>query len=180
MKFSTSALFFLLLAFSITGCDSTSVPGQVEKPGQNAVNTGRWAADPPQKQVENILKWAHPTPQDMPKDESGSTLGLSATAGKDKPSPTSETGDGPVLGGEVYRRNCFLCHDLGVAGAPVLGKPNDWASRTVKGRNSLIKNAIRGFQGSKGVMPPKGGNPALSDAEVEAAVLFMLQALEAP
>jgi cytochrome c5 len=38
----------------------------------------------------------------------------------------------------------------------------------------LANNAIKGFTGEKGVMPPKGGDPSLSDAEVEAAVRYMV------
>jgi cytochrome c len=39
----------------------------------------------------------------------------------------------------------------------------------------LATHAIEGFQGTKGVMPPKGGYIALSDAEVEDAVAYMVQ-----
>jgi cytochrome c5 len=32
---------------------------------------------------------------------------------------------------------------------------------------------LQGFQGKSGVMPPKGGNTALGDADVKAAVDYM-------
>jgi cytochrome c5 len=38
----------------------------------------------------------------------------------------------------------------------------------------LHKHAIEGFTGGAGVMPPKGGNPALTDAQVIATVDWML------
>jgi cytochrome c5 len=38
----------------------------------------------------------------------------------------------------------------------------------------MYANAINGFVGSAGVMPGKGGNPTLSDAEVKAAVDHMV------
>ena len=42
------------------------------------------------------------------------------------------------------------------------------------GVDQLHAHAIAGFTGEKGMMPPKGGNAALSDDEVKAAVDFMV------
>ena len=50
------------------------------------------------------------------------------------------------------------------AGKPVTGLP--------EGVAVLHANAIKG----KGAMPPKGGNPSLSDADVFAAVDYMVSA----
>ena len=47
-------------------------------------------------------------------------------------------------------------------------------ARAAKGAATLHKNAIEGFQGGAGVMPPKGGNPALTDDQVKATVDWML------
>jgi cytochrome c5 len=38
----------------------------------------------------------------------------------------------------------------------------------------LYDHAIKGFTGKAGVMPPKGGNAALKDADVKAAVDYMV------
>jgi cytochrome c5 len=40
--------------------------------------------------------------------------------------------------------------------------------------DTLVAHAIDGFQGSQGMMPAKGGNPSLSDAEVRAVVEYMV------
>jgi len=37
----------------------------------------------------------------------------------------------------------------------------------------LYKHAMEGFTGTKGTMPPRGGNPKLTDDEIKAAVNFM-------
>lgn len=75
----------------------------------------------------------------------------------------------------TYRKACALCHDGGIGGAPTLGDAEAWAQRQEKGISTLMANAINGFQGDDGVMPPKGGFLALSDEEVEAAVNYMLE-----
>jgi cytochrome c5 len=38
----------------------------------------------------------------------------------------------------------------------------------------LYKHAIEGFHGAAGVMPPKGGNPALTEDQVKATVDWMV------
>lgn len=76
-------------------------------------------------------------------------------------------------GRQVYEQTCATCHDSGLAGAPKFGDEEAWEERLEKGMETLVKHAIEGYQGESGMMPAKGGNPALSDAEVEAAVKYM-------
>jgi len=85
----------------------------------------------------------------------------------------------PVIaadGKAVFEKTCKMCHVPGIAGAPKLGDKADWAARNKKGMDTLVKNAISGYKGTKGMMPPKGGNPKLSDGDVKAAVKYMLDA----
>jgi len=77
-------------------------------------------------------------------------------------------------GQQVYQASCVACHDAGIAGAPKLGDKGQWAKRIAKGRDALYASSVNGIQGSAGVMPAKGGNPALSDAEVKAAVDYIV------
>lgn len=77
-------------------------------------------------------------------------------------------------GEATYNKSCKMCHASGAAGAPAVGKKKDWQARIEKGLAELEKNAIKGFRGYRGYMPPKGGNPKLSDEDVKAAVDFML------
>ena len=79
-----------------------------------------------------------------------------------------------VDGQKVYQASCIACHGAGIAGAPMVGNAAAWTSRIEAGADSLYTNAINGFQGSSGVMPGKGGNAALSDDEVKAAVDYMV------
>ena len=74
----------------------------------------------------------------------------------------------------IYNGMCVACHGAGVAGAPRVGDKGAWAERIDKGATTLYANAINGVQGSSGVMPAKGGNPALSDDEIKAAVDYMV------
>ena len=80
-------------------------------------------------------------------------------------------------GKSVYDGSCTVCHAIGIAGAPKTGDVAAWEARVAQGMAVLVANAINGFQGEVGIMLPKGGNPALSDAEVEAAVVYMVEQL---
>ena len=80
-------------------------------------------------------------------------------------------------GKRVYDSLCFTCHAQGIAGAPKFGDMAAWEERVEKGRDTNLANAINGFTGSSGIMPPKGGNPALSDEEIAASVDYMMAAV---
>nr|CAA6821472.1 MAG: Cytochrome c class I [uncultured Thiotrichaceae bacterium] len=76
-----------------------------------------------------------------------------------------------INGEKIYRGLCFSCHDAGIANSPKLGDKAIWAPRIEAGVEAMYANSING----KGIMPAKGGNPALSDDEIKAAVDWMIQ-----
>ena len=79
-----------------------------------------------------------------------------------------------VLGKSIFNKTCALCHAAGVAGAPKPGDTADWGPRIAQGNDLLYKHAMEGFTGAKGMMPARGGNAALTDDEVKAAVDYMV------
>ncbi|HEX6929626.1 MAG TPA: c-type cytochrome [Gammaproteobacteria bacterium] len=87
---------------------------------------------------------------------------------------TEQAQSGPADGKAVYEQACIACHGAGIAGAPKFGDAAAWTDRIAKGVETLHKHAIEGFQGETGFMPPKGGRMDLSDAQVEAAVDYMI------
>lgn len=80
----------------------------------------------------------------------------------------------PLSGPQVFNQACNACHGAGIAGAPKLGDKAAWAPRIAQGADTLHKHALQGFQGKTGVMPARGGWANLSDAEVAAAVDYMV------
>jgi cytochrome c oxidase subunit 2 len=78
----------------------------------------------------------------------------------------------PTDGKSVYDTTCMACHSTGAAGAPKMGDKAAWAPRLKQGADALHASALKG----KGAMPPKGGNTALPDAAVIAAVDYMTAA----
>jgi cytochrome c5 len=79
-----------------------------------------------------------------------------------------------MSGPQVYNSACLVCHGAGIGGAPVLGDATQWVERITQGAATLKEHALQGFSGSTGFMPPKGGRLDLSDAEIEAAVDYMI------
>lgn len=76
----------------------------------------------------------------------------------------------PRDGATIYNTVCTACHAAGVAGAPKTGDHGAWAPRIATGIATLLKNAANG----KGAMPPRGGAADLSDAELKAAVEYLV------
>ena len=77
---------------------------------------------------------------------------------------------GKADGGKVYQTVCAMCHGTGLMGSPKFGDAAAWKPRAAQGLQTLHEHAIKGIR----TMPAKGGNPALSDAEVSAAVDYMV------
>ena len=90
--------------------------------------------------------------------------------------PAPATAAAKADGKKIYEATCVACHGAGIAGAPKFGDKSAWTARIAEGNNTLYMHAIQGFQGKGGVMPPKGGNTTLPDADVKAAVDYMISA----
>jgi len=75
-------------------------------------------------------------------------------------------------GKSTYDTVCMACHSTGAAGAPKLGDKTAWAPRLKQGNDALYASALKG----KGAMPAKGGNAAMPDDAVKAAVDYMTAA----
>jgi cytochrome c5 len=82
---------------------------------------------------------------------------------------------GTTDGKTIFDNLCTSCHTAGIAGAPKVGNKAMWAPRIAEGLDTLVKHAIEGYKGPDGnQMPAKGGNPALTDAQVKAAVTWIV------
>ena len=109
--------------------------------------------------------------QRAPAAEVASTSATAASAApapgaKAAPAAKADSGKGK----SVYDSTCTVCHAAGVAGAPKAGDKAAWAPRLKAGITALYASSIKG----KNAMPPKGGNVSLSDADVSAAVDYMV------
>ena len=83
-------------------------------------------------------------------------------------------------GESVYNGLCVNCHGIAALAAmiPQTGDAAVWGARIDKGIDILYGNAINGYTGELGMMPAKGGNPALSDEEVKAAVDYIVSQIK--
>jgi len=111
-----------------------------------------------------IVPPAQPAPAQAPSAAANAPATAAAPAVASAPSPDL------VRGEKIYRQACAFCHDKGVAGAPKIGDVAAWSPRLAQGMDTLYAVSLRG----KGAMPAKGGNPALADADVKAAVDFIV------
>jgi len=73
-------------------------------------------------------------------------------------------------GQDIYTAHCAVCHDTGAAGAPKIGDAADWSSRMKQGMATVLNHAINGYNS----MPPRGACMTCSDAEIKAAVEYIL------
>jgi len=103
------------------------------------------------------------------------SVGSEAVAERIKPvaqvnvgEPASEA-KGEKTGEQVVQQTCGACHASGAAGAPKIGDRSAWGPRIARGEKTLLQSALKGVR----AMPPRGGNPELTDDEVERALVFM-------
>lgn len=80
-----------------------------------------------------------------------------------------------ILGANIYQQVCMACHDAGVMEAPKFGDAAAWSELIAEGYGVLVYESIKG----EGNMPPRGGNPALTDMEVAHAVAYLANSADA-
>jgi len=103
----------------------------------------------------------------QPKPEPAAPVAVATAPGAPVPAAAAPAAG---KGKSVYDSACTVCHAAGVAGAPKTGDKAAWAPRLKTGMDALYATAIKG----KGAMPPKGGNLSLADADVKAAVDYLV------
>ena len=95
----------------------------------------------------------------------GDTGGQAQTA-----TAAAKPAGGATDGKKTYDAACAMCHAAGVAGAPKAGDKAAWKPRIAQGKDALYSSAIKG----KNLMPPKGGAVSLADADIKAAVDYLV------
>lgn len=82
----------------------------------------------------------------------------------------AKSAGGAADGKKTYDAVCAMCHAAGVAGAPKTGDKAAWKPRIAQGKDALYTSALKG----KNLMPPKGGAASLPDADIKAAVDYLV------
>lgn len=77
---------------------------------------------------------------------------------------------GERSGKEVVDAVCTNCHTSGANGAPKIGDKQAWSTRASRGLDGLTQSALKGIR----KMPAHGGNPDLSDFEIQRAITHMV------
>ena len=85
----------------------------------------------------------------------------------------TQSADASQAGKTLYTQVCQACHAAGVLNAPKYGDKEAWAPRLKEPMDTVYNYALHG----KGQMPAKGGSTA-SDADVKAAVDYMVAAVK--
>ena len=100
---------------------------------------------------------------------------IEAAAAAAKAAAASQVAYGGTTDGKtIFGNLCHACHETGAGGAPMLSNKAAWTARIAQGEATLLKHAIEGYTGTEGMMPAKGGNPALTDEQVKATVDWMI------
>jgi len=71
-------------------------------------------------------------------------------------------------GKAVFDKACFGCHN--VLSPKMTGEMANWEPRLKLGNDALVASVIKG----KGAMLPRSGNASLTDADIKAAVEYMV------
>lgn len=90
--------------------------------------------------------------------------GVAADPNKAYSSPKQYSGE------KLVKERCMTCHASGKDGAPKIGVMSDWKPRLQSGVEALVTSSIRGHKS----MPARAGMANLSDADMRAAVTYML------
>jgi len=108
-------------------------------------------------------------------DPSASAFSEEAVAKRIKPvgevaiAAAAPEGGAQRTGEEIVQSVCAACHQTGALNAPKIGDRVAWTPLIKDGPKLLVENAIKGIR----QMPPRGGNPDLTDIEVARAVAYM-------
>jgi cytochrome c5 len=149
--------FALALVTALTACGQKNVQ-QAQASTAPAADT---AAAPPA---------APPAAAPAAAAEPAAPAAATASSASSATTASAAGGGDLVLGEKVFGTTCVTCHGAGVLGAPKVGDKTAWGPRVAQGKDTLYTHALNGFK----MMPARGGNAALKDEEVKAAIDYMV------
>jgi cytochrome c5 len=82
----------------------------------------------------------------------------------------AQTAPAARTGKQVYDAACVMCHASGAAGAPKFGDAVAWKPRIAQGDAAMLQHVTKGYK----AMPPRGTCTKCSDAELKAAIDYMV------
>ncbi|RMA77674.1 cbb3-type cytochrome c oxidase subunit III [Umboniibacter marinipuniceus] len=81
----------------------------------------------------------------------------------------SKASETPLTTEARYFQSCASCHESGRAGAPKRSAPSDWAKRSHKSEDQMLRSVIEGYRG----MPARGMCVDCTDEELRELVKFL-------
>ena len=100
----------------------------------------------------------------------GAVSSVNAAAGGTVTAAAPAKSGAAADGKTVYQAVCNVCHGAGIAGAPKTGDKAAWKARISQGKAVLYNSALKG----KNAMPAKGGAVSTPDADIKAAVDYLI------
>ncbi len=189
---TTLTITLILSAFALTGCDKAkeAADSAAESAKESVSDAAGKAVDAAKEAASSTVEKAKEVASETV-DKAKDSASNAADQAKDKVAEITDSmtaSDAPTAtemaaapaadsakGKEIYDSVCFACHAQGIAGAPKFGDKEAWAPRIAKGSDTLHDHAINGFTGESGaMMPAKGGRVDIADADIKAAVDYMV------
>lgn len=181
MNYATTFLIVVSAASLLACGKSEDLPAPVTQPPAVEAPPAEAVPEPIAPVIETPQ--SETAPEALPKASQEQAVAASQPVAAKKPAATpvepppataaaAPSAPAPDLahGEQIYRKACAYCHDKGVAGAPKIGDAAAWNPRLAQGMDTLYTVSLRG----KGAMPAKGGNLSLADADVKAAVDYLV------
>ncbi|WP_227429277.1 c-type cytochrome [Psychrobacter sp. I-STPA6b] len=173
MKYVTISVMFSL-SLMLSACSDSQEAAQTSKtettqPEQTTVQQNE--AQQNDSEVQNTEEVSEATPE---QPESKDDVAKTDTSSEQESSePVEVAKEAPQLdanaGKELYEKQCKICHESGMLGAPKYGNQSEWASHIAKGKDTLYLHSAKGFN----KMPPQAVN-GVTEAQVQAAVDYMV------
>jgi len=171
------AVIIFALALFAGGMDKSVATGRAEldrdRLEANVAPVARVRVREPAPESAPVAAAAQPAPEVVAEPEPVAEVSVAEPepVASAEPEPAVVAVSAVTPGSQVNAMACSACHSIGVLNAPVTGDNERWAALFAdRGLDGLVHNAINGIRG----MPPRGGNPRLTDDEVYNAVIHML------
>lgn len=161
----------ILATVALGGCSNSSdTPAAEPEAPETTTETTTVTPEPQPEPTSSVAEESavtEPTAEEAVSPEVSDSVMAEPEAATTVPAPELSADAGKVL----YEKQCKVCHEQGLLGAPKYGDKAAWEPRLVKGKPTLYEHSANGFN----KMPAQAVN-GVSEPEVHAAVDYMIAA----